>query len=96
MKYLFLLLISNCFLQLNAQYQIGHTTITYIDASRSNRSIATEIYYPALTAGNNTTAAAGQFPVIVFGHGFVMAWELLSKYLGALYISRLYFGISEN
>ncbi len=75
MKYLFLLLISNCFLQLNAQYQIGHTTITYIDASRSNRSIATEIYYPALTAGNNTTAASGQFPVIVFGHGFVMAWS---------------------
>ncbi len=75
MKYLFLLLISNCFVQLNAQYQIGHTTISFVDASRSNRSIATEIYYPALTAGNNTTAAAGQFPVIVFGHGFVMAWS---------------------
>ena len=75
MKYLFLLLISNCFVQLNAQYQIGHTTITYIDASRANRAIATEIYYPALTAGNNTTAASGQFPVIVFGHGFVMAWS---------------------
>ncbi len=75
MRHLFLLLICNCFVQLNAQYQIGHTTITYIDASRSNRAIATEIYYPALTAGNNTTAASGQFPVIVFGHGFVMAWS---------------------
>jgi predicted dienelactone hydrolase len=50
-------------------------TKTFVDASRSNRNIQTEIYYPAATAGNNTAAASGEYPVIVFGHGFVMAWD---------------------
>lgn len=50
-------------------------TKTFVDASRNNRDIQTEIYYPAVTAGNNTTAASGEYPVIVFGHGFVMAWD---------------------
>ncbi len=58
-----------------AQHQIGHYNITFQDPDRSNRNIETEIYYPATTAGNNTPAASGQFPVIVFGHGFVMAWD---------------------
>ena len=57
------------------QHAVGHMTKTFVDASRNNRSIQTEIYYPAVTAGNNTTAASGDYPVIVFGHGFVMAWD---------------------
>lgn len=53
---------------------IGHTTITYTDATRNNRQIKTEIYYPSASAGDNTPIAPGKFPVIVFGHGFVMTW----------------------
>lgn len=59
-------------------YQIGHTTITLTDSSRSNRSIPTEIYYPADAAGNNvpvTTITTDKFPLLSFGHGFVMAWD---------------------
>lgn len=56
-------------------HQIGHTTITFQDANRSNRNIQTEIYYPAQTAGTNTATVQDTFPVIVFGHGFVMAWD---------------------
>lgn len=56
-------------------YQIGHKQITFQDPARSNRSIQTEIYYPANTAGDNVAVAAGTYPVIVFGHGFVMAWD---------------------
>lgn len=52
--------------------QVGHTTVTFTDVSRSNRQIATEIYYPSTTAGNNVPISAGTFPIIVFGHGFVM------------------------
>lgn len=55
-----------------AQYPIGHRTITYQDPARSNRDIETEIYYPATNAGNDVAAANGQFPVIVYGHGFIM------------------------
>jgi len=50
-----------------------HTTVTFVDSSRSNRQINTEIYYPAKSAGNNTPIATGVFPLITFGHGFVMA-----------------------
>ncbi|NRA13191.1 MAG: hypothetical protein HRT57_14680, partial [Crocinitomicaceae bacterium] len=58
-----------------SQHQIGHTTITFQDANRGSRNIETEIYYPAQTAGTNTTAVQDAFPVVVFGHGFVMSWD---------------------
>lgn len=69
---------------------IGHTTINFKDANRSGgysiaganytesgngRAIGCEIYYPANTTGDNVAAAAGTFPVLIFGHGFVMSWD---------------------
>lgn len=60
--------------------QIGHTTLTFIDSLRNNRQIATEIYYPATSAGNNTPIAAGVFPLITFGHGFVMVWSAYQNF----------------
>ena len=68
---------------LSAQ-QIGHTTITFIDSLRNNRQIATEIYYPATSAGNNTPIAAGVFPLITFGHGFVMVWSAYQNFWDSL------------
>ena len=56
-------------------YGIGHTTILFEDPERNNREIETEIYYPATNTGENAPPESGQFPVIVFGHGFVMAWS---------------------
>jgi dienelactone hydrolase len=67
-----------------AQYQIGQRTITFNDPDRTGgfgsgggpgRQIQTEIYYPATTAGVNATMVNDSFPVIVFGHGFVMSWD---------------------
>ena len=55
--------------------QIGHTTVTFTDSARNNRQISAEIYYPATVAGDNTPVLNGSFPLIVFGHGFVMAWS---------------------
>lgn len=84
MKYLFLLIATSLIFQASAQFQIGHTTITFNDPSRTGgfgsgggtgRQIQTEIYYPATSVGTDVTAAAGQFPVIVFGHGFAMSWD---------------------
>src|SRR6188508_3157933 len=69
------LLCSNLFAQ---PFQIGHTTITFIDTSRNNRTIPTEVYYPADVAGTNvplTISTNAKFPVISFGHGFVMTWD---------------------
>lgn len=68
-----------------AQFQIGTTTITFNDPSRSTtgfgsgggpgRQIQCEIYYPAATAGTDVAVTNGSFPIIVFGHGFVMSWD---------------------
>jgi len=58
---------------LNAQaYDAGFRTITFIDSDRNNREIECEIYHPAESAGQNVPMASGQFPHIVFGHGFLM------------------------
>ncbi len=67
-----------------AQFQVGHTTITFNDSLRSGgfgsgggpgRQIQSEIYYPAAIAGEDVPVTSGTFAVVVFGHGFVMAWD---------------------
>lgn len=57
---------------LQAQYSIGNFNKTFVDAARGNRNIPAEVYYP--TDGNGNPAQ-GSFPVIVFGHGFVMVYS---------------------
>jgi len=72
---------------------IGHTTITFNDPLRTGgfgsgggpgRQIQTEIYYPAPIAGENVTVSNGQWPIIVFGHGFAMNWDAYSNIWSAL------------
>ncbi len=68
-----------------AAYEIGHTTLTFYDPARGNRSIPTEVYYPADTAGEDVPVASGleSFPVVTFGHGYLMSWSLYDYvYLG--------------
>ncbi|MFC4145637.1 alpha/beta hydrolase family protein [Micromonospora mangrovi] len=51
----------------------------YVDTtvSAAGRSFSARIYYPASTAGSGQPVAAGRFPVIAFGHGFLQG---VSKY----------------
>ena len=67
-----------------AQYQIGHTTITFNDPARTGgygsgggpgRQIQTEIYYPANVAGEDVAVTATYHPVVICGHGFAMSWD---------------------
>lgn len=76
-------------LTVGAQFQIGHTTFTFNDPDRTDgfgsgggpgRQIQTEVYYPASTNGSNVAVADGNFPVVVIGHGFVMAWDAYRNY----------------
>lgn len=78
MKKIILLLLPLCFYCIHSfaqPFQVGHKQQTFVDASRSNRNITAEIYYPSDVAGDNVAIAAGQFPILVFGHGFVMVWS---------------------
>ena len=74
MRNLLLLLFMGCYATISAQYLTGKSTIVFYDNNRSNRAISTELYYPSNTAGTGTPLASGteKFPVVVFGHGFVM------------------------
>jgi len=67
----FMLLIASLEL-LSQTYQVGSTSINFVDPERNNRQINTEIYYPAYEPGTNVPVAAEEFPVLVFGHGFMM------------------------
>jgi hypothetical protein len=49
-------------------FTVGTQTINYIDAARSNRAIGVEFRYP----GTNAAVASGQFPFVIFAHGFQM------------------------
>lgn len=86
--YIYLFLLFASLSNINAQpYQIGHTTIAFTDATRSNRSIATEIYYPADVNGENvpfTNLNSLKFPSLVFGHGFMMTWDAYQNFWEAL------------
>lgn len=64
--------------------QIGSTTITFNDPSRTGgygsgggagRQIQCEIYYPATSSGTNVQVSGNNYPVLVYGHGFVMSWD---------------------
>jgi len=77
-----LVILGSC-LTIPAQ-QVGTTTITFNDPGRTGgfgsgggagRQIQTEIYYPAATAGTDVAVAIGEYPIVVFGHGFVMSWD---------------------
>ena len=65
-------------------YPIGHRTMNFTDPSRNNRAVPAEVYYPAQTAGNNTSVENGTFPVIVFGHGFLMPYSAYGYFKDAM------------
>jgi len=50
-----------------------------IDASRSNREIPVEVYYPALITGDDAAFADGVFPLVSFGHGFAMGVDVYNN-----------------
>ncbi len=56
-------------------YSIGHIQKTFIDPERDDREILTEIYYPSVDGGDNSVMAEEAFPLLIFGHGFVMTWS---------------------
>ncbi|MFN8258395.1 MAG: alpha/beta hydrolase [Bacteroidales bacterium] len=60
---------------LGQSFEIGHIVSVFRDKERNNRKIKVEIYYPSDLNGDNvplTTSGKNKFPVIGFGHGFLI------------------------
>ena len=82
MKKAFVIWFLGCFTLFAQPFQIGRTTLNLIDASR-NRTIATEVFYPADTNGTDvpiTVSSSQTFPLLSFGHGFVMTFEAYQNF----------------
>jgi dienelactone hydrolase len=59
-------------------YSIGNVNMVLTDSTRGNRAVEVEIFYPADQSGYNVPVALPlekKFPVIVFGHGFLIPWN---------------------
>jgi pimeloyl-ACP methyl ester carboxylesterase len=66
---LFILIIG----QLQAgSFLTGNFQQVFTDPDRNDRAILTEIYYPVTESGE---PAPGSFPLLIFGHGFLMEWS---------------------
>jgi len=50
-------------------FPVGVTTVTLVDATRQ-RSLVTEVWYPARTAGRDGTPRRGRYPLVLVAHGF--------------------------
>ncbi len=58
-------------------YAVGRRSLTWTDPARGNRSVGLELFYPAQQAGVGVSIANDslKFPVVVFGHGFLMPFS---------------------
>lgn len=71
------------FVILGQNFSVGNTSITFFDSLR-NRNINTEIYYPSDYTGQNEPISNGAFPVIIFGHGYLIEWSAYENFWNAL------------
>ncbi len=77
MKYyevLIILLIFSVDKMYSGEYLISHASFEFTDTDR-DRSVGAEIFYPAVGSEDNSAVADGEFPVLVFGHGFLISWD---------------------
>jgi dienelactone hydrolase len=76
--------------ELVGSYPVGEQAISFVDANLNQPTVSAYLWYPATSAGNQTPFASGQFPVVVFGHGFNMSYldykNLCSHYASHGYI----------
>src|SRR5262245_20864813 len=48
---------------------VGVTTVDVVDVSRGNRTLPTEIWYPARRTGGDVEPLAGRHPLVLIAHG---------------------------
>ncbi|TCP24711.1 putative secreted protein (Por secretion system target) [Tenacibaculum skagerrakense] len=61
------------------EYEIESFTKTFTDSNRRNRRVTAKIYYP-----KQLSTTTENYPVIVFGHGFVMNYDAYENFFDTL------------
>lgn len=67
------------------RFAVGSTTLTLVDAPRG-RTLVTEVWYPAATAGRDVALRRGRFPLVLDAHGncgFRTNYEYLTTHLAS-------------
>ena len=64
-------------------FAIGHRTLSLLDVAR-NRNVTAEVYYPAVSTGDNVEFANGSFPVFTLAHGFLIPGNTYQNFADAL------------
>src|SRR5512147_1094799 len=49
--------------------RVGVTTVTAVDTSRGNRTLTTELWYPARRAGRDAAPLPRKYPLVIVAHG---------------------------
>ncbi|MDA7501754.1 hypothetical protein N8482_00605 [Chitinophagales bacterium] len=81
MNYLFTVFTLMLSLTVFAQnYEVGTVSYQFSDPDRGDRTIGLEVFYPT----ENGDIAEGEFPLIVFGHGFAMGYDAYENWWNEL------------
>lgn len=65
---------------------VGVTTVSAVDHSREDRTLPTEIWYPARSAGRDAEPLPKSYPLILMAHGFCgsrLNYEYLTTHLAS-------------
>jgi dienelactone hydrolase len=66
--------------------KVGETTVTAVDRSRGDRTLPTEIWYPARAAGRDAEPLPRAYPLVLMAHGFTgsrLNYEYLTAQLAS-------------
>ena len=64
-------------------FAVGHRSLSLLDVAR-NRNVTAEVYYPAISTGDNVEFANGSFPVFTLAHGFLIPGNTYQNFADAL------------
>jgi len=66
--------------------KVGVATVTAVDSARGDRTLPTEIWYPARAAGRETEPLPRAYPLVLMAHGFCgsrLNYEYLTEHLAS-------------
>src|SRR6185436_18311173 len=67
-------------------HAVGSATLAFVDAARGDRTLETEVWYPATSDGRDAQLRRGRYPLVIVAHGncgFRLNYEYLTVHLAS-------------